>query len=97
MKTKLFLLASLITAVVVYFGMPSDQAAAQPSESQAAGTPPIGRLVEVTLVAWPISSQPAAKVTGNLLAMMDDWIIVKEGSYEHWVPKEKILDMKVSR
>ena len=64
---------------------------------QAAGTPPVGRLVDISLVAWPLSTATAGRVSGTLLSMTGDWVVVKEGTFEHWIPKEKIMNMKASR
>lgn len=98
MKTKwMIAMTGLVTAGVVYFCVPVQRAEAQAGPVQAAGTPPIGRVVDVTLVAWPLTTQMAGRVTGNLLSMTGDWIVVKEGSFEHWIPKEKVLSMKASR
>jgi hypothetical protein len=85
----------VLCAVAVYLFTPPQQVAAQPGGTS--GTPPIGRIVEVTLVAWPSEVGAPLKVMGNLLSMTGDWIVVKEGSYEHWMPKEKVMDMKASR
>lgn len=96
MKAKLIWASGLAAAAVVYFAIP--QAEAQTGVApQAAGTPPVGRLVEITLVAWPLSTVLAGRVSGTLLSMTGDWVVVKEGTFEHWIPKEKIMDMKASR
>ena len=84
-------------AAVVYFALPQHQAEAQTGATQAAGTPPIGRLVDISLVAWPLSTGTAERVTGTLLSMTGDWVVVKDGSFEHWIPKEKVMNMKASR
>jgi hypothetical protein len=86
-----------MAALGIYLLLPAQEAAAQPGAGQAAGTPPIGRVVEVTLVAWPVGTGTPMKITGNLLSMTGDWIVVKEGSFENWMPKEKVLNMKASR
>jgi len=39
----------------------------------------------------------ANKVEGTLIAMTDQWIIVKGGSDESWVPREKVMLMKASK
>jgi len=80
---------------IVMWSASANRAEAQ--TPQAAGTPPVGRIVELTLVAWPASTAPAAKVNGKLLAMTDQWIIVADGTYEVWVPKDKVMTMRASR
>ena len=57
----------------------------------------MGRLVDVQLVAWPLSTAPAGLIRGTLVAMTTGWLVIKEGSYEHWVPMEKVMSMRVSR
>ena len=89
--------SGLLVAGVVCFALPLERAAAQTGTLPAAGTPPIGRLVDITLVAWPLSTNAAGRVTGTLLSMTGEWVVVKDGSFEHWIPKEKVLDMKASR
>ena len=49
------------------------------------------------MVAWPLSTVEANKVAGTLIAMTDQWLIVKEGSDESWVPREKVMVMKASK
>ena len=98
MKAKLIWASGLAAAAGVYFAIPQPQAEAQTGVApQAAGTPPVGRLVDITLVAWPLSTATAGRVSGTLLSMTGDWVVVKEGTFEHWIPKEKIMDMKASR
>lgn len=82
--------------------------AIQPASAQAGkaasapGTPPIGRQVEISLSPWsygqsPQANQPDMKVSGVLLAMTDRWIVVQEGSYENWVPMDRVVVMRASR
>ncbi len=97
MKTKrMMVMVGLLIAGVVYFAVPSERVKAQ-TGVQTPGTPPIGRLVDVTLVAWPLSTTKAGRVSGTLLSMTGDWIVVKDGSYEHWIPTLKVLEMNASR
>lgn len=98
MKANLMWVSGLVAAAVVYFALPQQRAVAQTGVApQAAGTPPVGRLVDISLVAWPLSTATAGRVAGTLLSMTGDWVVVKEGTFEHWIPKEKIMDMKASR
>lgn len=97
MKANLMWVSGLVAAAVVYFAIPQQQAVAQTGAAQAAGTPPVGRLVDITLIAWPLSTGTAGRVAGTLLSMTGDWVVVKDGTFEHWIPKEKIMNMKASR
>ena len=47
----------------------------------------LGRFPPLKLIKWE----------GELIAMTDQWIIVKEGSDENWIPREKVMLMKASK
>jgi hypothetical protein len=84
--------AALMGAGAVTMVMPSaDAAPVTPSAS------PIGRLVEVQLVAWPLSTGTVGRVTGTLIAMPAGGLVVQDGRFEHWLPLEQVMPMKVSR
>jgi hypothetical protein len=97
MKKISVCMLSLAAVVAVSWSITGFRAEAQTPGSIAAGTPPLGRQVEIQMVAWPLSTAVANKVEGTLVAMTDQWIIVKEGSDESWVPREKVLLMKASK
>ena len=88
---------SLIAIVAVAWSISGFRAEAQTPGNTAVGTPPLGRQVEIQMVAWPLSTGVANKVEGTLIAMTDQWIIVKGGSDESWVPREKVMLMKASK
>jgi hypothetical protein len=88
---------SLATVVAVSWGISGFRAEAQTSTPAPVGSPPLGRRVEIQMVAWPLTTAISNKVEGTLLAMTDQWIIVKEGSDESWVPREKVMLMKASK
>lgn len=90
------LLAAAMVAMTLEFSGTSARAQT-PVAASSPGTPPIGRLVDIRLVAWPLATAEAGRITGTLIAMTDQWLIVKDGTFEHWVPKEKVMDMKASR
>jgi hypothetical protein len=91
-KTTAILMAALLIGAV---GIGLNDAAAAPAATAAES--PVGRLVDVQLVAWPLSTAPAGMLHGTLIAMTTGWLVIKEGSYEHWVPMEKVMSMRVSR
>lgn len=37
------------------------------------------------------------KVQGELLAISSEWLVLKDGNYENWIPRDKVLSMRVSR
>lgn len=102
MKTKLSMIAvASVVAAIALLATP-DRAAAQAGRTAAApGTPPIGRLVEISLSPWSYGQTPTAKddrkVTGTLVAMTDRWVVVQEGTFENWVPMERVVVMRASR
>lgn len=91
MKTKMRM---IVMGLMMLSAMPCAPAA---TAAQGAAESPVGRLVDVQLVAWPLSSAPAGTLHGTLIAMTAGWVVIKEGSYEHWVPMEKVMSMRVSR
>jgi hypothetical protein len=97
MKNISISVLGLAAVVAVSWGVSGFRAEAQTPVSTAAGTPPLGRQVVIQMVAWPISTAVANNVEGTLIAMTDQWIIVKGGSDENWVPREKVMLMKASK
>ncbi len=97
MKNISVCVLGLATLVVVSWSMTGFRAEAQPPGSIAVGTPPLGRQVDIHMVAWPLSTVETNKVVGTLIAMTDQWIIVKEGSDENWIPRDKVMLMKASK
>lgn len=95
MKTNLIALAVAALAATLTVSLVSNQAAA--AAPAAAPATPLGRLVEIQLIAWPLSTANVGKVTGTLIAMPTGWLVVADGSFEHWVPVEKVMSMRVSR
>jgi hypothetical protein len=78
-----------------------EPAAAQNGRAAAPGTPPIGRRVEISLTTWVSGEKDAnmreLKVTGILVAMTDRWVVVQDGSYEQWVPMDRVVVMQAAR
>ena len=97
MKKISVCMLGLAAVVAVSWSISGFRAEAQTPGSAAVGTPPLGLRVEIQLVSWPLSTTVANKVEGTLAAMTDQWIIVKEGTDESWVPREKVMLMKVSK
>jgi hypothetical protein len=98
MKPTLQTLAMVATVAASIFFMMPERAVAQAGKPTAQQVDsPIGRLVAVQLVAWPLSTAVVGTVTGTLISMPAGWLVIKDGSFEHWVPVEKVMSMKVSR
>ena len=101
MKSKipsLVIAAAVLTAAA--FTMLPEKAHAQSGSryTAAPGTPPIGRLCEVNVIASVMSQRTEIqKVSGTLLAMTDQWIVLQEGTFENWVPREKVVTLRASR
>ena len=51
----------------------------------------------VRMVLWPYTTDVAAKVEGTLIGMSDQWIIVKDGSDENWLSRDKVMFIKASK
>ena len=84
-------------AVAVTWSFSGLSAEAQTPAASPPGTPPLGRQVEIQMTAWPFTTAVTAKVGGTLIAMTDQWIVVKDGSDEIWVPRDKVMLMKASK
>lgn len=97
MKTKLAMAMGLLAAGMIWFYSAGSPAAGQTGSQSSPGTPPVGRIVDVTVVSWPLTTASPSKVSGTLVAMTDKWIIVAAGNQEVWVPIEKVLYVMASR
>jgi hypothetical protein len=98
MKTIICALG-LLAAVVISSNFIGDRAEAQPPVAESSrGTPPIGNEVEVTLVAWaPESASQEKKFSGKLLLMNQEWLVIQEGTFENWLPRERVFFLKASK
>lgn len=100
MKNTLIAMSAAVAAAVLM--MQPDAAQAQNARiSSAPGTPPVGRLVEISLTPYSAtqftSEKDQRKITGTLVAMTDRWIVLQEGSYENWVPMDRVVVMRANR
>lgn len=112
MKTILPLLAGVVAiAAAVVLSFPSVQA--QQAVAPAAGASPagpVGLRCEVTLdpraygdakpaveAMKKTGLTPEGTVEGVLVSMDDQWLILKDGTYENWIHRDKVLFMRVSR
>ncbi len=95
MKKTTLCVLSVATVVAVAWSFSEFRAEAQ-TPLPTAGSP-IGRQVEIQMVVWPFSTVVVGKVQGTLSALSDQWIIVKNGSEENWLPRDKVMSMKVSK
>ena len=109
MKTLLSLLAgAALIGAAVSVSTPSVQAqhAVVPAEMKA----PFGQLCIVTLDPRAERTvKPAADalkktsltgddtVEGTLVRVDEEWLVLKDGSYENWIPRDKVLFMRASR
>ncbi len=109
MKTLLSLLAgAALIGAAVSVSTPSVQAqqAVAPAEMKA----PFGQLCIVTLDPRAERAvKPAAEalkkssltgddtVEGTLVRLDEEWLVLKDGSYENWIPRDKVLFMRASR
>jgi hypothetical protein len=54
-----------------------------------------GKLVDESLKKTNLTH--ADTVEGTLLMLDADWLVLKDGTYENWIPRDKVLFMRVSR
>ena len=100
--------AGLIAALVTRAPAASAQAPV-PAGKAAAVASPIGQRCVITLDPRdPAKTREGHanadkylvlenKVEGVLLQMSPDWVILKDGNSENWVPQDKILYFRISR
>ncbi len=109
MKTLLSLFAgAALIGAAVSVSTPAVQAqqAVAPAEMKA----PFGQLCIVTLDPRAERTvKPAAEalkktsltgddtVEGTLVRVDEEWLVLKDGSYENWIPRDKVLFMRASR
>ena len=93
-KKTILCALGILASGILYFSL-SGHAAESTTDHPAPATPRVGRPVEIQLIAWPMATVEVAKIQGTLVAMADGWIILKSGSQETWLPREKVLTMKV--
>lgn len=109
MKTKMLFIAVGLAAVGALF-IPREAVGQQPEASErSAVSSPLGQecVVTVETQAWMKASptQPDSKsgfygdytLRGKIIQWQNDWIVLKDGSYENWIPREKVLSVRVSR
>jgi hypothetical protein len=96
MKNKLIVMAAVAGIAMATVNLISAPAAAAVPEATEVASP-VGRLVTIQIIAWPLSTGTVGNVSGTLIAMPAGWLVVKDGTFEHWVPAEKVAQMKVSR
>lgn len=111
MKPILTLLAGVAAVAVAVSFVTQPSQAQQPTGNPAAKTVsyPVGCRCVVTLNPEVSATRRAGgantdtyevldnKVQGDFLTINTEWIVLKEGNYENWIPRDKVLSMRVSR
>ena len=109
MKTLLSLLAgAALIGAAVSFSTPPVQA--QQAVAPAEVKTPLGQLCIVTLdpqaerTVKPVndalkktSLTSDDTVEGTLILLNDEWLVLKDGTYENWIPRDKVLFLRASR
>ena len=99
MKAIILSALGILVTVGILFSLNERADAQTPSQTPPApGTPPIGLLCEVKVLASVMSQKTEIiQVKGKLLAMTDQWIVLQDGTDEHWVLCKKVVTLKASR
>jgi hypothetical protein len=107
MKTSLILIAAAL-AGVSYFEL----RAQSPTSPPTAGTTlayPYNQECIITLdpradskdltptQASPSGFQADGTLRGQLIYMSNEWCVLKDGSFENWVPRDKVLALRASK
>jgi hypothetical protein len=100
MRTPFLLLAPVFAAGILA------QSGCTRSEAQTPGigkdlpsAPGIGTKCTLKLYSEAMASLSLSspEISGVLAADTPDWVCVKENSTEHWVPKARVLELKLTR
>lgn len=95
MKTKFIYAAMVAGALYVGFLVNTQKIVAAATPHPDPGAAPVGKQVEIAVISWPLSTQTVLRINGSLVDMQPDWIVVNEGNYDHWIPAEKVVAMRV--
>jgi hypothetical protein len=47
--------------------------------------------------ASPSGFEADGTMRGQLVYMSDEWCVLKDGSFENWIPREKVLALRASK
>ena len=108
MKTKMLVLAcGCVVAAAIW--IPKSVEAQPPQSKSQAIDWPIGSecVVTVETQAWMNTPtlppgqasgfKPDYTVQGKVVYWGPDWVVVKDGTYENWISRDKVLSIRVSR
>lgn len=110
MKTKLSLFVGLV-AVVAYILSDSPFAATEvPTPAKPAIALPVDLDCVVTIDSQsrmgsvgslapgpPSGFRPDFSIQGKLLHLGSDWIVIKEGTYENWISRDRVVSIRTAR
>ena len=105
MKTSLIVLAAAL-AGLSYFELraqnpapPAGTTLAYPYNQECIITvdPRAERMDLTPTQASPSGFQADGTLRGQLIYMSDEWCVLKDGSFENWVPRDKVLCMRASK
>jgi hypothetical protein len=106
MKPKLLIVIAAVLLAAVFFLAREATAATTPAKT-AAVTYPYGKTCVVSMDhKW--SADAAAldpgkdsgfetdwTIRGTLTYLSDEWLVLSSGTYEHWLPRDKIMLIRV--
>lgn len=102
MKRTVILQACALAAVALMSGSCNESKAQAQTLSSAAAeshTPPIGAQAEVFVdsgtTATPISSNRNGDARGKLIVANAQWVALREGTSETWIPRERVVLLKL--
>lgn len=98
MKTIIVSSLGILAALVIGMNITADAQSQQGNLSRAmSGAAPIGAICEVQVIASAYDAS-SGKFTfrGNLVTLGPEWVVLKEGNYQNWIPREKVVFIKAS-
>ncbi|MDB6080395.1 MAG: hypothetical protein JWO82_4142 [Akkermansiaceae bacterium] len=100
MKIPFPLLAPVLAAgILAQTGCERSQAQSSSSSKDLPSAPMIGAKCTLKLYGGNETSisLSSPEISGTLVADSPEWVGVKDGSTEHWIPKGHVLELKISR
>ncbi|QJE97365.1 hypothetical protein [Luteolibacter luteus] len=110
MKSKAILI--LAAAAAITGGAFVDLRAQTPAPANSPGTklaypygqecivtvdPQAARNVPVNAQPEPSGFQPDGTLRGQLIYLSDEWCVLKDGTFENWIPRTKVLTIRASK
>lgn len=59
--------------------------------------PQAARAIPVNAQSDPSGFQPDGTLRGQLIYLSEEWCVLKDGTFENWIPRQKVLVIRASK